>query len=101
MLAIAPPHSATHRNPYREWIGAQIRGDFFGYAMPGRPGRAAELAWRDACISHVRNGIYGEMWVAAMVAAAAVTDDPRAVVAEGLAQVPAGTGEGVAPTTAG
>ena len=91
MLAIAPPCSATHRNPYREWIGAQIRGDFFGYAMPGRPGRAAELAWRDACISHVRNGIYGEMWVAAMVAAAAVTDDPRAVVGEGLAQVPAGS----------
>jgi hypothetical protein len=89
MLAIEPPRSATHRNPYREWIGAQIRGDFFGYAMPGQPERAADLAWRDACISHVRNGIYGEMWVAAMVAAAAATDDPRAAVEEGLRQIPA------------
>jgi hypothetical protein len=22
-----PPETATHRNPYREWIGAQIRAD--------------------------------------------------------------------------
>lgn len=89
MLAIPPPRSATYRNPYREWIGAQIRADMFGWVCPGRPELAAELAWRDASISHVGNGIYGEMWVAAMLAAAASTDDPRRVIAAGLAQVPA------------
>jgi len=26
-----PPESAAHRNPYREWIGAQIRADIWGY----------------------------------------------------------------------
>lgn len=86
---IVPPESATFRNPYREWIGAQIRADYFGYASPGRPERAAEWAWRDASISHVRNGIYGEMWVAAMLAAAAVAGDWPAVIRAGLAQVPA------------
>ncbi|MGC8781686.1 MAG: ADP-ribosylglycohydrolase family protein, partial [Anaerolineae bacterium] len=45
---IPPPASATHRNPYREWIGAQIRADFWGYAALGDPARAAEYAWRDA-----------------------------------------------------
>ena len=25
-----PPESATHRNPYSEWTGAQISGDYFG-----------------------------------------------------------------------
>ncbi len=85
---VVAPRSATYRNPYREWIGAQIRADYFGYANPGNPQRAAAWAWRDACISHVRNGIYGEMWVAAMLAAAAVTDDWKTVIRVGLAQVP-------------
>ncbi len=88
---IGPPQSATLCNPYREWIGAQIRADFFGYLALGRPEWAAEMAWRDASISHVKNGIYGAMWVAAMLASAAVETDVRRVVAVGLSEVPANT----------
>lgn len=85
---LAPPDSASHRNPYREWIGAQIRADVWGYASPGDPGGAARLAFRDACVSHVGNGIYGEMWVAALLAASFVLEDVRAALETSIAFVP-------------
>jgi len=88
VMGIEPLRSATYVNPYREWIGAQIRADALGYVNPGRPEKAADMAYRDAALSHVKNGIYGEMWAAACLATAFVESDPRAVLETGLAEIP-------------
>ncbi|MGF1452052.1 MAG: ADP-ribosylglycohydrolase family protein [Opitutales bacterium] len=77
-----------HRNPYREWIGAQIRADAYAYAAAGRPELAAELAWRDASWTHERNGIYGSMFFAAIIAAAFVERDFQELVRIGLSEIP-------------
>jgi len=63
-------------NPYCEWIGADIRADGFGYAAAGNPRQAAKMGYYDAYLSHRRNGIYGEMYFAAAIAAAFTVDCP-------------------------
>ncbi len=85
---ILPPATATIRNPYREWIGAQIRADIWGWISPAQPSLAAEYAWRDARLSHICNGIYGEIFFAALIAASFKYDDARSVINEALSVVP-------------
>jgi ADP-ribosylglycohydrolase len=85
---VRPPETATVRNPYREWIGALIRADAFGYVAPGDPGRAARLAMRDARLTHTANGVYGEMWAAGLVAAALAADDVQDAFGQALQLVP-------------
>jgi len=84
-----PEWCRRHRNPYREWIGAQIRADGWAYAAAGNPALAAELAWRDAHWTHERNGIYGEMFFAAIIAAAFVEKELTRLIPIGLAHIPA------------
>jgi ADP-ribosylglycohydrolase len=83
-----PPRTATWRNPFREWIGALIRADVYGWANPGDPRTAAVFAWRDARLSHTANGVYGAMMVAAMCARSLVASSVEEVVAAGLSVVP-------------
>ncbi|MFF8274734.1 ADP-ribosylglycohydrolase family protein [Streptomyces lateritius] len=86
---IEPPLTAVHHNPFREWIGAQIRADVHGWSHPGDPVAAAAQAYRDAALTHTANGIYGAMFVAATLATAATgTADVHQALAAGLAVIP-------------
>lgn len=85
---LQPTETATYLNPYREWIGAQIRADVWGYVTPGRPELGAEFAYRDARLSHVKNGIYGEMFIAAALSEALVVDDIEGMIRVALSVIP-------------
>ncbi|MFE5187740.1 ADP-ribosylglycohydrolase family protein [Streptomyces sp. NPDC056628] len=91
LLGVEPPHTARHRNPFREWIGALIRADVHGWTHPGDPGAAAEQAHRDATLTHTANGVYAAMFAAAVIARAARAtgpEDVHACLRAGLAVIP-------------
>ncbi len=79
---------AGQLNPRDEWCGALIRADAYGYACPGDPEQATEMAWRDASFTHRRTGVYGAMFVAAALALAPVSRDPLRLFDDALAFVP-------------
>ena len=76
-------------NDYNEWIGAQIRADLYGWVCPGRPALAAELARRDASLSHRGEGVLGAVFVAALAAAIPAADSLDDALQAALEQIPA------------
>ncbi|MFF8396205.1 ADP-ribosylglycohydrolase family protein [Streptomyces sp. NPDC016172] len=89
LTGLEPPHTARHRNPFREWIGALIRADVHGWTNPGHPAAAAAQAHRDATLTHTANGVYAAMFTAAAIATAATGEhDIHSCLRTGLTVVP-------------
>jgi ADP-ribosylglycohydrolase len=63
-------------------------GNAYGGGHRGFARRAAEWAWRDAAVSHTRNGLYGAMFVAAMASEAIHASDIATVLDMGTSVVP-------------
>jgi ADP-ribosylglycohydrolase len=76
-------------NAYNDWIGAQIRSDLYGWVCPGDPARAADLARRDAQLSHRGEGVHGAAFVAALGAAIPGCDRLADAIRAALAEIPA------------
>ena len=85
---VHPEQAAAFVNPQREYAGARTRADLFGYISPGKPELAAALAYKDAALSHTKNGVYAAMFMAAMLAWTFVTDDLTEIVRVGLSEIP-------------
>jgi len=80
---------ACSDNEYNEWIGAQIRADLYGWVCPGRPALAAELARRDASLSHRGEGVHAAAFIAALAAALPACDGLHQAIDLALAELPA------------
>jgi ADP-ribosylglycohydrolase len=89
--ALLPPDTATQRNPFREWIGARLRVDAYGWAAGGDPAAAARMAWADARLSHTANGVYAAMFMAAAHAASLWASSPAECADVGASVVPRGS----------
>jgi ADP-ribosylglycohydrolase len=88
--------SACSDNPYNDWIGAQIRADIYGWVCPGDPALAAELAGRDARLSHRGDGVFGAVYVAALGALIPESPDLAAAATAALEYIDTGSGAAAA-----
>lgn len=74
-FGLKPPFTAIYGNPSRQSLGGQIRCDPWGWAAPGDPSLAANMAYRDASNSQIRNGIYSAIFFSALMASALASGD--------------------------
>ena len=81
---LSPPESGTFKNPYFDFIGAQMRADIWGLICPGCPEIAAEYAKLDAIISHAGEGVLGEIFIACIIARSFFEEDLKAVIQDVL-----------------
>jgi ADP-ribosylglycohydrolase len=85
---ILPPESRWARNPCGAWVGGQMRTAIHGLLAPLAPQRAAELAFRDAVISHFREGMDGAIYAAVLASLAAAGRPAEDLLREALRFVP-------------
>ena len=90
MEGFFPPLSGSCSNDgLRYSNGAWIRSEIWACLCAGRPDDAIRFAWMDASCDHSGDGIYAEMFTAALEAAAFYCSDLRELLRIGLAKLPA------------
>ena len=71
-------------NKFNDWIGAQIRIDMYGWTLPGKPEKAAQLARTDAQLSHRGCAVECSAFIAALAATIPSVDGRKKAVSEAL-----------------
>jgi ADP-ribosylglycohydrolase len=87
-LGLVPPLSGYVHNRHRDSCGAFIRSEIWACLAPGHPEVAVRYAYEDAIVDHSHEGVYGEIFCAAVQSAAFVESDPQKLIAIGLSWIP-------------
>ena len=86
---LVPPLAGWFNNPFIDCMGAPIRSELWGMLVPGQPAIAAYYAWQDAQVDHAGGeGMYGEMFFAAIESQAFIENDRERLLACGLQYIP-------------
>ena len=85
---IRPPFSGSYDNWFVDGMGAAIRSEIWACLAPGNPELAAKFAYQDACVDHSGNGMWAEVFLAAMESAAFVESDVRRIIEIGKSCIP-------------
>jgi len=86
---LRPPVAGCFENYFVDEMGSPIRSEIWACLHAGDPPSAARMAWKDAALDHAGGeGMWGEMFWAALEAAAFVESDPRTLIRIGLEMIP-------------
>ena len=86
---LRPPISGCFENDFIDQMGSPIRSEIWACIAPGDPQLAAVMAWKDAVLDHAGGeGVWGEMFWAAVESAAFVIQDPVKLIRIGLGMIP-------------
>ncbi|KLU59769.1 ADP-ribosylglycohydrolase [Peptococcaceae bacterium CEB3] len=87
-MGIVPPLSGYLNNPYRDSCGCFIRSEVWACIAPGHPDIAVKYAYEDGIVDHSNEGLYGEIFFAAIESAAFVESDRDKLINIGLSYIP-------------
>jgi len=86
---LVPPLSGSENNPFRDSCGAFIRSEIWACIAPGRPDIAVRYAYEDGIVDHGHGeGLYAELFFAALESAAFAESDPATLIRIGLSYIP-------------
>ena len=84
-----PPYSGMFDNHFTNCMGCPIRSEIWAAIAAGKPRLAAYFAWQDAVVDHAGGeGVFGEIFNAALEAAAYESDDVPTLIREALSYIP-------------
>lgn len=87
-LGLSGPRQGASDNFFGECMGGAIRSEVWACIAPGDPARAAGFAWMDGVVDHAGDGVWAEVFNAALQSAAFVESDPRRLIDTALSFLP-------------
>ena len=88
---LPPPLCGQFDNWFAHGMGAAIRSEIWACLAPGNPDRAAAFAYCDACCDHAGDGVWAEVFLAAIESQAFVESSRGKLLDTGLKYLPAGS----------
>lgn len=82
------PLSGSYDNWFTDSMGAPIRSEIWACLAPGDPALAAAYAYEDGCVDHGGEGLWAEVFLAALQSAAFTESDPEVLLQGALGQLP-------------
>ncbi|MBE5761284.1 MAG: ADP-ribosylglycohydrolase family protein [Clostridiales bacterium] len=87
-LGLEAPLSGGFENAFKDSNGAWIRSEIWACLMPGHPELAVRYAYQDAIVDHADEGVYAEVFTAALESAAFSTNDKDELLKIALSYIP-------------
>ena len=85
---IVPPLSGSVNNIYKNSCGCFILSEIWACLSPGHPEIAVKYAYEDGSVNHAEEGLFAEIFCAAVESAAFVESNIRKLIDIGLSYIP-------------